>query len=71
MNNDFLVIVTKPDGSSKELYYSSIIGVIIERNDDAKGVMKIFEAADAIKAGVEVNGDEINMKGYTFKRASK
>lgn len=68
LDKDFLVTVTKPDGSSKELYYSNIISVIIERNDDAKGVMSIFTAADKIKAGEEVSGDDINMKGYTFKK---
>lgn len=67
-DKDFIVVVTKPDGSEKELYYSNIIGVIIERNDDAKAVMKIFEAADKIKAGEQVNGDDINMKGYFFKK---
>ncbi len=67
-DKDFAVIVTKPDGTVKEMFYSTIIGVVIERNDDAKGVMKIFEAADKIKAGDEVDGADINMKGYSFKR---
>lgn len=65
---DFAVFVTKPDGTTKEMFYSTIIGVVIERNDDAKGVMKIFEAADRIKAGFEVDGADINMKGYLFKK---
>ncbi len=67
-DKDFMVTVTKPDGTVKEMFYSTIISVIIERNDDAKGVMKIFEAADKIKAGEQVNGDSINMKGYSFKK---
>ena len=67
-DKDFAVFVTKPDGTTKEMFYSTIIGVIIERNDDAKGVMKIFEAADKIKAGELVNGDDINMKGCSCKR---
>ncbi len=67
-DKDFMVEVTKPDGTVKEMFYSTIIGVVIERNDDAKGVMKIFEAADKIKAGDLVAGDDINMKGYSFKR---
>ena len=67
-DKDFAVFVTKPDGTTKEMFYSTIIGVVIERNDDAKAVMKIFEAADKIKAGELVAGDDINMKGYSFKR---
>ncbi len=67
-DKDFSVIVTKPDGTTKEMFYSTIISVIIERNDDARGVMKIFEAADKIKAGELVAGEDINMKGYSFKR---
>ena len=69
-DKDFAVFVTKPDGTTKEMFYSTIISVIIERNDDAKGVMKIFEAADKIKAGELVSGDDINMKGYSFKKKS-
>ena len=69
-DKDFMVEVTKPDGTTKEMFYSTIIGVVIERNDDAKAVMKIFEAADRIKAGFEVDGNDINMKGYLFKRKS-
>ena len=69
-DKDFMVEVTKPDGTTKEMFYSTIIGVVIERNDDAKAVMKIFEAADKIKAGELVAGDDINMKGYFFKKKS-
>ena len=69
-DKDFAVFVTKPDGTTKEMFYSTIISVIIERNDDAKGVMKIFEAADKIKAGELVSGNDINMKGYFFKKKS-
>jgi len=70
-DREFLVEVTKPDGTVKDLYYTNIISVIIERNDEVKGVMNIFKAADAIKEGLEVNGDDINMKGYKFKRKTK
>jgi hypothetical protein len=67
-NKDFTVIVTKPDGTTKELFYSTIVSTLIERNDTAKAVSQLFECCDNIKKGVEVNGELINMKGYTFKR---
>lgn len=65
---DFKLEITKPDGTKKEMFYSTVISVLIDRNDDAKKLPALFDAADNIRRGNLVDGTDINMKGYTFKR---
>jgi hypothetical protein len=65
---DFKLRVTKPDGTEKEMFYTTVVGVLIDRNDDAKKLSNLFVAADAIRRGELVDGKDINMNGYTFQR---
>lgn len=65
---NFEVECVKPNGEVVKHKYHKLLDVLIERNNDAKKVMALFECCDRIKAGETVDGEACNMKGYTFQR---
>lgn len=67
---NFSVTCVKPNGETVTHKYHKLLDVLIERNNSATKVMALFDCCDKIKAGELVDGEECNMKGFTFQRVA-
>lgn len=62
----FTVLCTVPSGEVKEYEFGVLLDILINRNNDAHKVEKLFQFGPNLLAGQRIDGAEVNMLGYSF-----